>query len=117
MGLIPDLDDDVFRPVTLLEKYRISELETCLSFVRDPWLYLLHVAALTRITRRKLGMHVGRKTYATLKIYQGVPARLVMLATGRQTEPQFNVCLGIDEQELLDSHRKTACRLPATEAT
>jgi integrase len=116
VGLIPYLDDDVFRPVALLEKYRPLELETCLPFVRDPWLYLPHVAALARITRLKLGMHVGRKTYATLKIYQGVPARLVMLATGHQTEAQFNVYLGIDEQELLDSHRKTARRLPVVEA-
>lgn len=112
VGLIPYLDDDVFRPVALLEKYRPFGLATCLPFVRDPWLYLPHVAALSRITRLKLGLHVGRKTYATLKIYQGVPARLVMLATGHQTEAQFNVYLGIDEQELLSSHRKTARRLP-----
>ena len=74
------------------------------------------MAALSRITRLKLGMHVGRKTYATLKIYQGVPARLVMLATGHQTETQFNVYLGIGEQELLASHRKTARRLPGEQA-
>jgi hypothetical protein len=76
----------VFRPVALLEKYRPLGLATCLPFVRAPWLYLPHVAALAGLTRLKLGMHVGRKTYATLKIYQGVPARLVMLATGHQTE-------------------------------
>jgi hypothetical protein len=45
-------------------------------------------------------MHVGRKTYATLKVYQGVPKLLVMLATGHQTKAQFNVHLSIDEQEL-----------------
>ena len=57
-------------------------------------------------------MHVGRKTYATLKVYQGVPKSLVMLATGHQTEAQFNVYLGIDEEELIASHRQTAWRLP-----
>lgn len=112
VGLIPYLDDDVFKPVALLEKYRPLGLATCLPFVRDPWLYLPHVAALARLTRLKLGMHVGRKTYATLKIYQGVPARLVMLATGHQTEAQFNVYLGINRQELLETHRQTARRLP-----
>jgi integrase len=112
VGLIPYLDDDVFRPVALLEKYRPLGLATCMPFVRDPWLYLPHLTTLARITRLKLGMHIGRKTYATLKIYQGVPARLVMLATGHQTEEQFNVYLGIDEQELLQSHRQTARRLP-----
>ena len=50
-------------------------------------------------------MHVGRKTYATLKVYQGVPKSLVMLAIGHQTEAQFNVYLGIDEQELTCSSR------------
>jgi integrase len=112
VGLIPYLDDDVFRPVALLEKYRPLGLDSCLPFVRDPWRYLPHVAALSGLTRLKLGMHVGRKTYATLKIYQGVPARLVMLATGHQTESQFNVYLGINRQELLDSYRQTARRLP-----
>lgn len=112
VGLIPYLDDDVFRPVALLESYRPLGLATCLPFVRDPWLYLPHITQLARITRLKLGMHVGRKTYATLKVYQGVPKSLVMLATGHQTEAQFNVYLGIDEQELLASHRQTARRLP-----
>jgi integrase len=112
VGLIPYLDDDVFRPVALLESYRPLGLATCLPFVRDPWLYLPHLTQLARITRLKLGMHVGRKTYATLKVYQDVPKSLVMLATGHQTEAQFNVYLGIDEQELLASHRQTARRLP-----
>jgi len=48
VGLIPYLDDDVFRPVALLEKYRPLGLATCLSFVRDSRRYL------ARITRIKL---------------------------------------------------------------
>ena len=112
VGLIPYLDDDVFKPVALLEKYRPLATSPCLPFVRDPWLYLPHVAALAQLTRLNLGMHVGRKIHATLKVYQGVPKSLVMLATGHQTEAQFNVYLGINEQELLASHRLTARRLP-----
>jgi integrase len=111
-ALIPYLDDDVFQPVALLDSYRPLGLATCMPFVRDPWLYLPHVAALARITRLKLGMHVGRKTYATLKVYQGIPKSLVMLATGHQTEKQFNEYLGINEEELIASHRQTARRLP-----
>ena len=57
-------------------------------------------------------MHVGRTPCTTLKSYQGVPEVLVILTTGHQTEVQFNVYLGIDEQELLASHRQTARRLP-----
>jgi hypothetical protein len=40
-----------------------------------------------------------------------------MLATGHQTEAQFNVYLGINEQELLASHRQTARRLPSSGTT
>jgi hypothetical protein len=88
-------------------------LATCLPFVRDPWRYLPHVAQLAGgLERLKLGLHVGRKTYATLKVYQGVPKALVMLATGHQTEAQFNEYLGINEEELLASHEQTARRLP-----
>jgi integrase len=115
-ALVPYLDDDVFQPVALLDSYRPLGLATCMPFVRDPWLYLPHVAALARITRLKLGMHVGRKTYATLKVYQGIPKSLVMLATGHQTEKQFNEYLGINEEELIASHRQTARRLPKQSA-
>ena len=111
-GLIPYLDDDVFQPVALLAKYRPLNLATCLPFVRDPWRYLPHIGHLAQLTRLKLGMHIGRKTYATLKVYQGVPKALVMLATGHQTEAQFNEYLGINEEELLASHEQTARRLP-----
>lgn len=71
------------------------------------------MAALAGITRLKLGLHVGRKTYATLKIYQDMPARPVMLATGHQPKARFNVYLGINEEELPASHEQTAQRVKA----
>jgi len=37
-----------------------------------------------------------------------------MLATGHQTEAQFNEYLGINEEELLASHEQPARRLPPT---
>lgn len=99
--------------MALLEKYWPLCLATCLPFVRDPWRCLPHVAKLARLTRFKVGLHVGR---ARLKVYQGIPKSLVMLATGPQTEAQFNVYFGINEQELLASHRQTARRLPPQKA-
>jgi hypothetical protein len=59
------------------------------------------IAALAGITRLALTTKIGRKTFAKLKIYQGVPKAHVMLATGHKTEASFNRYLGIDEQELL----------------
>jgi hypothetical protein len=58
-----------------------------------------------------LGMHVGPKTYATLKANQGIPKPLMMLDTGHQTEKQFNEYLGINKEKLIASHRQTARRL------
>lgn len=69
------------------------------------------------LTRLKPSPHVGRKTYTTLKVYQGVSKSLVVLATGYQTEAQFNAYLGINEKELLASYRQAARRLPGGGAT
>lgn len=109
--IIPLLDDDVFKPAALLARYAPLGLPTCLPYVHYIYTYLPHVQHLAGITRLKLGMHIGRKTFATLKIYQGVPRSQVMLATGHQTEASFNAYLGIDEGEFLDAYRKTARRV------
>ena len=107
-ALIPYFDDDVFRPVALVSKYAPLRLPTCLPLVHNLGAYLPQVAQLAGITRLHLTSKIGRKTFATLKIYQGVPKAQVMLATGHKTETSFNRYLGIDEQELLHAFRKTA---------
>jgi len=107
-AIIPYFDDDVFRPVALLTKYAHLRLATCLPLVHNLSGYLPQVAHLAGITRLHLTSKIGRKTFATLKIYQGVPKAQVMLATGHKTETSFNRYLGIDEQELLHTFRKTA---------
>ena len=58
-------------------------------------------------------MHVGRKIFATLKIYQGVPRSQVIITTGHQTKANFNRYLGIDEKELLEASRRTARKVVA----
>jgi integrase len=110
---VPLVDDDVFQPQALLARYAPLGLATYLPWVRDPWKYLPLVQELSGITRLHLGMHVGRKTFATLKIYQGVPRSQVMMATGHQTEANFNRYLGIDEKELMESYRRTARKVVA----
>lgn len=111
--LIPYFDDDVFKPVALVEQYEHLRLPTCLPVVSHLSETLPQVAHLAGITRIHLTPKVGRKTFATLKIYQGVPRAQVMLATGHKTETSFNRYLGIDEQELIHSFRKTARRVVA----
>ena len=107
-ALIPFFDDDVFKPVALLAKYAPLRGETFLPVVHNLNEYLPQVAALAGITRVHVTSKIGRKTFATLKIYQGLPKAQVMLATGHKTESSFNRYLGIDEQELLRSFKKTA---------
>ena len=108
---IPYFDDDVFKPVALVQKYAPLGLPTCLPDVPRPDEYLPHICRLAGIHRLKVTSRIGRKTFATLKIYQGVPKAQVMLATGHTTEKSFNRYLGIDEDELIDIYRRTARRV------
>ncbi|MBJ6109476.1 phage integrase SAM-like domain-containing protein [Hymenobacter sp. BT523] len=106
--VIPFIDDDVFRPVALVEKYRPLQLPTCLPVGTGLDEYLPTVAELAGLTRIPLTSKVGRKTFATLKLAQGVPRTTVMQATGHKTERSFNRYVGIDEDELVENYRKTA---------
>ena len=106
--VIPFIDDDVFRPVALVEKYRPLQLATCLPVGNGLDEYLPTVAQLAGLTRIPLTSKVGRKTFATLKLAQGVPRTTVMQATGHTTERSFNRYVGIDEDELVENYRKTA---------
>ncbi len=106
--VVPFLDDDVFRPVALIEKYRPLGLPTCLPVGTGLDDYLPTVAQLAGLTRIALTSKVGRKTFVTLKLAQGVPRTAVMQATGHRTESSFNRYVGIDETELVETYRKTA---------
>lgn len=106
--IIPLVDDDVFQPAALLRAYAGTDPTRCLPRINYPYLYLPHVQALAGIERVALQYHLGRKTFATLKVAQGVPRSQVMMTTGHQTESSFNHYLGIDEAELLDWYRRTA---------
>jgi hypothetical protein len=106
--IIPLVDDDVFKPASLLRAYEGTDPKWCMPRVNYPYLYLPHVQYLAGITRLPVRFHTGRKTFATLKVAQGVPRSQVMMTTGHQTESSFNHYLGIDEAELLTWYRRTA---------
>ena len=92
----------MFKPAALLRAYAGVDPKLCLPRINYPYLYLPHVQALAGIERLALQYHLGRKTFATLKVAQGVPRSQVMMTTGHQTESSFNHYLGINEAELLD---------------
>ncbi|MDO7853194.1 tyrosine-type recombinase/integrase [Hymenobacter convexus] len=106
--IIPLVDDHVFQPARLLALHAGSDPRWCLPRVTFPYLYLPHVQHLAGITRLPVLFHTGRKTFATLKVAQGVPRSQVMMTTGHQTEASFNHYLGVNEAELLDWYRRTA---------
>lgn len=105
---IPFLDDDVLRPVALVQQYAPLGLPTCLPPTYDLDEYLPHVAQLAGITRLHITTKIGRKTFVTTRIYQGVPRTQVMVATGHQTEKSFLHYLGTNEQELVRIYRQAA---------
>ncbi|WP_375418168.1 tyrosine-type recombinase/integrase [uncultured Hymenobacter sp.] len=99
---IPYYDDELFHLVALVARYdgRAPQgllLPTC-SHVNDA---LKLVQQLAGIRRLSLSTKLGRKTFVTLKLYQGVPARTVMQTTGHTTEKAFNQYVGVDTLELL----------------
>ncbi|RYU77673.1 tyrosine-type recombinase/integrase [Hymenobacter persicinus] len=99
---IPFYDDDLFHLVELAAKYEQRApdgllLPTCYR-VNE---FLKVVQQLAGITRLSLSSKLGRKTFVTLKLYQGVPTRMVMQATGHSTEKSFNHYVGVDTIKLL----------------
>jgi len=108
---IPFYDDDVFRPVELANRYEhrtpfdllVPECYRTNEFLRV-------VQRLVGITRLKLTTKIGRKTFVTLKLYQGVATRSIMQATGHQTEEAFNHYVGVDELKLVEEFMRKATR-------
>lgn len=99
---IPFYDDEIFHMVALASKYEHRTegdllLPTCYR-VNE---FLKTVQELAGITRLNLTSKLGRKTFVTLKLYQGVPTRMVMQATGHTTESSFNHYVGVDTIRLL----------------
>ena len=108
---IPFYDDDLFQPVALASRYeRRSDLDLLVPDCYRANEFLRVVQQLVGLTRLKLTTKIGRKTFVTLKLYQGVPARLVMQATGHQTEEAFNHYVGVDEIRLLEEFMRKSAR-------
>lgn len=109
---IPLYDDDVFQPVALANRYEHrspTDLLVPECYRANEMLKL--VQRLVGLTRLNLTSKIGRKTFVTLKLYQGVPARLIMQATGHQTEESFNHYVGVDQLRLVEEFmRKSAQR-------
>ena len=108
---IPFYDDDLFKPVALAERYeQRTPFDLLVPECYRTNEFLKVVQRLVGITRLNLTTKIGRKTFVTLKLYQGVPARLVMQATGHQTEEAFNHYVGVDELKLVEEFMRKSPR-------
>ena len=104
---IPYYDDALFKPVALTAKYagRSAQLVPACPLVNR---HLKLIARLVKLTRIELTTKIGRKTFVTLKLFQGVPQRIVMMATGHTTEASFNHYVGVDVLKLLEQYKRYA---------
>ncbi|MFC6999551.1 phage integrase SAM-like domain-containing protein [Rufibacter roseus] len=102
---IPFFDDYLFKPVELVEKYAGGQ-DTCMPVNWDINTHLKTIQKLVGITRLNLTTKIGRKTFATLKLYQGVPRHVVMQATGHKTEKSFNAYIGVDTLKVIEVFTK-----------
>jgi site-specific recombinase XerD len=102
---VPFFDDDVFRLVELTAKYA-GKTELLVPPCPTVNKLLKTIQRLAGITRLNLTTKIGRKTFVTIKVMQGTPARLVMMATGHTSETSFNRYLGVDLLKLLEQYRK-----------
>lgn len=108
---IPFYDDDLFKPVALAERYEHrSPLDLLVPECYRANEFLKVVQRLAGITRLNLTTKIGRKTFVTLKLYAGVPARTIMQATGHQTEEAFNAYVGVDELEIVQQFMRKSNR-------
>jgi integrase len=107
---IPFHNDELVRPVTLTEKARAERADrvvagkkpgTLFKFAHNINDFLPFVGELAGVTRIHLTTKVGRKTFVTLMLNRGIPSRLVMRATGHQTEKAFNRYVGFEAREFL----------------
>ncbi|RNI22021.1 site-specific integrase [Rufibacter latericius] len=105
MCCIPFYDDDIFKPVQLARKYE-GKQKTCLPVNVQINRYLKDIQRLIKFERFPLVTKNRQKNFVTLKLYQGLPARIIMQATGQRTESSFNYYAGISTKKLVTNFQK-----------
>jgi integrase len=109
MCYIPFYEDDLFHLPTLAARYEHrTGLGSDLLLPACPHINerLAVLQQLAGITRLNLTSKLGRKTFVTLKLYQGVATRLVMQATGHKTEESFNRYVGVDTIKMVQEYMR-----------
>jgi integrase len=102
--VVPFYDDNIFKPVEIVNKYKgkyNTLLPPCYKINEN-----LHIIQKLLKIPFELTSKIGRKTFVTLKILQGVATRVIMLSTGHQTEKAFNRYVGINSDQLVKAYKE-----------
>lgn len=102
--VIPFFDDNIFKPVEIVNKYK-GKYKRLLPPAHHINENLLIIKGLLNLPF-DLTSKIGRKTFVTLKILQGVETRVIMLSTGHQTEKAFNRYVGINNDQLVKAYKE-----------
>lgn len=102
--VIPFFDDNIFKPVEIVNKYK-GKYRRLLPPGHHINENLLIIKGLLNLPI-ELTSKIGRKTFVSMKILQGVPTRLIMLSTGHQTEKAFNRYVGINNDQLVKAYKE-----------
>lgn len=107
---IPFYDDQLFKPVALFKKYK-GILPVISDQKVNEYLGELGKHDKVKITRTKMTTRTGRKTFASIKLLQGVPPEVIMKSTGHKTRAAFDAYVGIDTSDILKQYRDKAINL------
>lgn len=107
--VVPFFDDQVFKPVALVESYKGSS--SLLPKMPDQKIneHIKTVQKMVEFERFTVTTKIGRKTFATIwHLEQGVEAHIVMRATGHTTEKAFLRYVGTDRKAIVDKFTEKA---------
>lgn len=97
--VIPFFDDFTFSPVAMMNKYDYDLPKMPDQKINE---HIKTIQQLLGFDKFVLTSRIGRKTFATIKhLEQGVPAHIVMMATGHTTYRQFMKYIGVDHKSVV----------------
>ena len=106
--IIPFFDDLLFRPVYLYEKYK-GDLPKLSGQKLNKMLNLICIDQ--KFKRIDITSKTGRKTFATIKILQGVSPFTVMRSTGHKDYKSFRTYVGISPEDVVKENKEKASYL------
>lgn len=106
-AIIPFFDDLYFRPKFIFEKYK-GELPKLSGQKLNDALKEIMKLDEVKFTRIPVTSKTGRKTFATLKLMQGISPYTVMKSTGHKDYKSFQHYVGISPDDVIRENKEKA---------